>query len=200
MNALRIWPIAFLLVVAIPSVAEAHSVTTGLGPFYDGATHLALSPDDWLGLVAVALLAGLCGPQASRWMLVVLPGMWLLGALPALFLTQVPILPGLSILSFMAVGLLVALDVKLPAWGIALIAGLFGLIHGLFNGTALSQANGDMLNLMGIVVGVFVVSLLVSAAVVSLRPAWARIAVRVAGSWVVAVGMLMLGWLMRGTV
>jgi hypothetical protein len=44
-----------------------------------------------------------------------------------------------------------------------------------------------------------IVALLVSAAVVSLRAAWTRIAVRVAGSWVAAVGMLMLGWLAQGT-
>ena len=37
-----------------------------------------------------------------------------------------------------------------------------------------------------------------SAAVVPLRAFWARIAVRVAGSWVVAVGILMLGWLSYG--
>jgi hypothetical protein len=42
-------------------------------------------------------------------------------------------------------------------------------------------------------------SLFVSAGVVSLRAAWTRIAVRVAGSWVAAVGMLMFGWLVRGT-
>jgi len=49
------------------------------------------------------------------------------------------------------------------------------------------------------VVTVLVIALLVSAAVVSLRAAWTRIAVRVVGSWVAAIGMLMFGWLARGT-
>jgi len=43
------------------------------------------------------------------------------------------------------------------------------------------------------------VALPTSAAVVTLRAAWALIAVRVAESRVAAVGMLMLGWLVRGT-
>ena len=53
-------------------------------------------------------------------------------------------------------------------------------------------------SLFGIVVSALALALFISAAVVSLRASWARIAVRVAGSWVAAVGMLMLGWLFRG--
>jgi hypothetical protein len=44
-----------------------------------------------------------------------------------------------------------------------------------------------------------VIALLFSAAVVFPRAAWTRTAVRVAGSWVAAMGMLMFGWLVRGT-
>jgi hypothetical protein len=32
---------------------------------------------------------------------------------------------------------------------------------------------------------------------VQLRASWARIAVRVAGSWIAASGLLMLGWAVR---
>ena len=44
----------------------------------------------------------------------------------------------------------------------------------------------------------FVLVALISAFVVSLKKNWARIVVRVAGSWVAAMGMLMFGWLIRG--
>lgn len=50
-------------------------------------------------------------------------------------------------------------------------------------------------SLFGIVLAALLLVLLASAAVVPLQAFWARITVRVAGSWVVAVGMLMLGWL-----
>jgi hypothetical protein len=53
--------------------------------------------------------------------------------------------------------------------------------------------------LFGLVLAVLTLALLTSAAVVPLRAFWARIAVRVAGSWVAAVGLLMLGWLAQGT-
>lgn len=200
MRLLRDVPAVLAVLVLAPSVAQAHLVNTGLGPFYDGAMHLALSPDDLLGLFAAALLAGLRGPQAGRWTLAILPVAWLVGAMAGLLVPGVPELPGLSILSFVALGFLVALDVKLPAWGVSTLAGLFGLMHGLFNGVALYETDAGMLNVLGIVTTAFILVLLVSAAVVSLRPAWTRVAVRVAGSWVVAVGMLMFGWLFRGAV
>jgi hypothetical protein len=39
---------------------------------------------------------------------------------------------------------------------------------------------------------------LVSALVIKLRPPWTKIAVRVIGSWIVASGLLLLGWAARG--
>jgi hypothetical protein len=46
---------------------------------------------------------------------------------------------------------------------------------------------------------VFVLIVLATAFVVQLRAYWARIAVRVAGSWIAASGLLMLGWSLRGS-
>ena len=67
----------FTILLLAPAYVQAHLVTSGLGPFYDGAMHLALSPDDLLGLFAAALLAGLCGKQAGRWTVAILPIAWL---------------------------------------------------------------------------------------------------------------------------
>jgi hypothetical protein len=50
---------------------------------------------------------------------------------------------------------------------------------------------------MGIVVGVFTLTALVTALVVPLRAARARVVVRVARSWIAAVGLLLLGWALR---
>lgn len=53
------------------------------------------------------------------------------------------------------------------------------------------------MGLLGIGSVVFVIAALASALVVSVRWDWTRIAVRVAGSWVVAIGLLLLGWTFR---
>jgi urease accessory protein len=186
-----------VVLLAAPSLARAHLVNSGLGPFYDGALHLLMSPADVLGLVAATLLAGLHGARAGRLAAIVLPVTWFLAGLVGLSLPGMLELPWLSVLSFALLGVLVALNPRLPAAAVALIAGLFGALHGLLNGSALAAIGAGWTSLLGIAVSVFVISLLLSAGVVSLRAAWARIAVRVAGSWVAAVGILMFGWMLQ---
>ena len=186
--------------VAFPKVAMAHLVTSGLGPFYDGALHLALSPDDLLGLLAVALLAGLSGPKAARLTTIVLPLAWFVAGCVGLKLAVAEGLSWLSITAFLSVGVLVAMDPRLHPRTVALLAGALGVISGWQNGSALAAGGTGQLAIAGIAVSVFVTILLISAAVVSLRAAWSRIVVRVAGSWVGAVGMLMLGWTLKGAV
>ena len=190
---------AMALSVLSPAPAMAHLVTSGLGPFYDGALHLAMSPDDLLGLIAVTLLAGMHGAMTGRLTVMVLPIAWFVAGLVGLNLPVTIYLPWLSFLSFMFMGVLVAINPKLHPKAVASLAGLFGVIHGLFNGSALAAIGAGPLALSGIAVTVLIAGLLISAFVVSLRSAWTRIAVRVAGSWVAAVGMLMFGWLVKGT-
>ena len=60
---------------AIP--AEAHLNSTGMGPVYDGLLHFLLSPEDFVSVLALALLAGLRGAAFGRRTLFVLPGAWL---------------------------------------------------------------------------------------------------------------------------
>jgi hydrogenase/urease accessory protein HupE len=183
---------------AAPSLAHAHLVNSGLGPVYDGALHLLMSLDDLLGLLAIAMLAGLCGARASRLAVLSLPGAWLLTGLIGLRLPLAFELPWLSALSFVVLGALVALDLKLPAPLVAILAALFGALHGLLNGSALAAVGAGPSSVFGIAAAALIIALLVSALVTPLREAWQRIVVRVAGSWVTAVGILMLGWWVRG--
>jgi hypothetical protein len=61
----------------------------------------------------------------------------------------------------------------------------------------MAQAKLGALGVVGIVSTLFVVVALAAAMVVAIRVHWARIAVRVAGSWIVAIGLLLLGWSLR---
>lgn len=189
---------AFVLLILWPTTSMAHLVNTGLGPFYDGVSHLAMSPDDLLAALALALLAGLSGAQAGRHVLFLLPPVWLLGGVFGLQFQQEVSLALFSILSFLVIGALVAWDRRLPLMLISGLTCCFGLLHGFLNGTAMAQAGGGFLALFGICLAVFVLTALFAALVVSLRAQWARITVRVAGSWIAAIGILMLGWTYRG--
>lgn len=184
--------------IALPGAAQAHLVTSGLGPFYDGALHLLLSPGDLLGLLALALLAGLRGSNAARPTVIALPIAWLLAGLTGMTVPVTLDLAWLSVLSFMLLGVLVAVDARLPPLIIASLGGAYGALHGLLNGSTLATMGAGVATLLGVVLAVLLLALLTSAAVVPLQVFWARTAVRVAGSWVVAVGMLMLGWMIQG--
>jgi hydrogenase/urease accessory protein HupE len=191
-------PLLVAGLTVLPGPARAHLVTSGLGPFYDGALHLLLSPGDLLGLLALALLAGLRGTAAARAAVVALPIAWLLGGLIGLNLPRTPDLAWLSVSSFTLLGVLVAVDARLPPAIIAALAGGYGVLHGLLNGATLARMGTGVASLSGIVLAALLLVLLASAAVVPLRAFWVRTVVRVAGSWVAAVGLLMLGWFARG--
>lgn len=177
--------------------AEAHLVTTGLGPVYDGIAHLALSPADLAVVVVLTLLAAMRGPRQGRWLLVLLPAMWLAGGLAGLLFPINANFGWATGLSFLLAGALVAADRNLPLPVVATLAAVIGAIHGFLTGAALAGVPYAMLELTGSLVAVFVVVTLIAGLVVSLKAFWARIAVRVLGSWIAATGLLMIGWTLR---
>jgi hydrogenase/urease accessory protein HupE len=185
---------AFLMAAA---PADAHLNTTGMGPLYDGLMHFMLSPEDLIPVFALALLAGLRGAAYGRRALFVIPAAWLAGGLAGLSAAAAGPHPVVAAGWFLVLGALLAADVNLSLRLATGIAALLGLYHGYFNGTGLGSSISSAVVLLGLVFGIFVVVALVSAFVVRLRAHWARIAVRVAGSWIAASGLLMLGWAMR---
>jgi urease accessory protein len=190
---------ALLIWASCPGRASAHLVNSGFGPFYDGVVHLFVTPEDILVVVAVALLAGLGGKKYGRAVLFLLPLAWLVGGVAG---RMTHLAAGLSMLSavlLIASGALVvvASDRWLSMRVVAAFALTIGLVHGFFNGAALAGANSGSLAVGGIVCAAFVVVALLAGQVASLQKEWARIMVRVAGSWIGAIGLLMLGWAAR---
>ena len=83
------WLLIVLVAVgAIPQTAQAHLVNTGFGPFYDGITHLFVSPADLITVLAIAMFAGLRGLAPARYTMFVLTGAWMLGAFVSLRLSS----------------------------------------------------------------------------------------------------------------
>ena len=170
-----------------------------MGPFYDGAIHLVVSPDDLLGVIALALLAGLNGRRMGRQMLCLLPASWVVGGCLGLLQSAEVVAPTASALSFLVPGVLLALDARLPRAALLALASLFGVFHGYLNGTLAAEAGLGMTGLMGATLAVLVLAILLGAFAATLPAGdWRRMAVRVMGSWIAAVGLLMVGWTLRG--
>ena len=194
---MRVMITAFLL-LCWPVCASAHLVTTGLGPVYDGIGHLVMTPEDLIPVLAIALYAGMRGASPGRCALFVLPVAWFLGGLLGVFIAGLPPLPTPAI-SILILGVLIAVDFKLSDRLFLVIVLAVGFVHGALNGVALKDSAG-VLGLVGIMATLFVVVALFSALIVSLEKPWTRVVVRVAGSWVAAIGMLMFGWMFRGQI
>jgi urease accessory protein len=189
--------LALLLLLAMcPVPTQAHLNSTGMGPIYDGLLHFLLSPEDIVPVIALALFAGLRGPEYARRALFLLPGFWFIGCLVGTTATRSVSLP-LTAVSFLVFGGLVAANVQLSLRTTSVLAMLFGLLHGYLNGEGLNCTLFTVVSYLGLITGIFVLVALVTAFVIRLRSPWARVAVRVAGSWVVASGLLMLGWAAR---
>jgi hydrogenase/urease accessory protein HupE len=185
-------------VVLLPASAEAHLVTTGLGPVYDGISHFLFSPDDLVPVLAMALLAGMNGAAAGRRALFMLVLGWFAGGCAGLVAGSTSLPGSMTAASFLGLGVLTAVDRRLPAGAIGALALAVGGLHGWLNGAGIAAAGREGLGLLGIVGAAFVLAALGAAFAASRRVHRARIALRVAGSWIAAVGLLMLGWSLRG--
>ncbi len=196
-SRLPLYAFAFfvLLMGALP--AEAHLNTTGMGPVYDGLMHFLMSPEDFIPVLALAFLAGLRGANYGRRALFTIPAAWLLGGLIGLSAVAANPHPFIAAGWFLLLGILLAANARISLPLTTGIAALLGLYHGYLNGTGMGASSDAAVALLGLVFGVFVLVALAAAFVVRLRAEWARIAVRVAGSWVAASGLLMLGWAVR---
>ena len=186
--------------LAAPGLAQAHLVVTGMGPVYDGITHFALSPEDSLPTVALALYAGLRGPSHSRMLLGVLPAAWFAGGLLICLSGLMPpptLLPIATALLFLGVGGLLAANLELSPRHCAYAAGVLGLIRGAADLAGAPATGSSLLNLIGMCASVFCLFALAVSVTLPLRRFWMIIAARVAGSWVAAAGLLLAGWIIR---
>lgn len=108
---------------------------------------------------------------------------------------MVPDLPGVDMvdaLSFVALGLLVAAALTLPLALTVALGLLLGLGHGYANGGAMEPDSAVHLFVLGVATMGTVTVTMMAALVVSLERDWQRIAVRVVGSWIAAIGLMML--------
>lgn len=166
----------------------AHAVNTGLGPFVDGLIHPLVSPDDLIAVIALSLLAALRGLRSARQAVLFLPASWFMAS--CLFSFEGNLWAVLSTLVTCLLGVVVAADAPIPTPMVAVLAMAVGVLHGGINSEGLLQAIGTSLTLL-LLVAFF------AGQTVLIQQGTPRIVARVVGSWIAAIGMLALGWIMR---
>lgn len=183
----------------IPANAEAHLVTSGMGPLYDGISHFALSPEDFLPVLALAFFAGLRGAMHARVTLAILAFAWLAGGIAALsgvsFPATVP--PAATAGLFLLIGVLLAANKDLSPNACALIGCALGLVRGEADLANVGANPSSALALIGMMSSAFVVFALATSVTLPINRFWMIVAARVSGSWLAALGLLFAGWILR---
>lgn len=169
-----------------------------MGPFYDGMSHVFLTPDDLLGIAALALFSGLCSRRCGRHVVWILPASRVAGGAAGLLQQNELIFPVATAVSCLALGALLAVQEKIPLAAVDVLALAFGFFHGFLNGTTVADADLGIAGLLGIGVAVFGLTAFLSAFAASVTKEWMKIGVRVAGSWIAATALLMVAWALRG--
>lgn len=183
--------------LSAPGTAEAHLVGVRFGDFYAGAIHPVTALEHALPWLAMGVLAAMQGPERGRWVVPAFPLGLAVGTALALVVHQEPVVSVLNVASFVILGGLIAAAWPLPAPVLAGIALLTGLTHGYENGTAMTLETDRLLFVSGVAgVGYVLVTLVTAVTVGFLRnsAAWRRIGLRALGSWIAAVGIMLLGF------
>jgi urease accessory protein len=196
MVAARRRAVAGLGLVLIASAAEAHTPFVGVGDFYAGMLHPVTALEHVLPIVALGLLIGQrLSVRKIQWLLVVFPLIFALGATAAWWIQSLPGVTLINLLSAAVLGLLIALAWPAPPTLVYALATLFGLTHGFANGINAASGIRPLQFISGLALSVFLLLAYVAGGtdyLLKRKLGWLSIAVRVAGSWIAAVGILVV--------
>lgn len=186
--------IAAALLAAAPGLAHAHLASDRFGDFYGGMLHPVTALEHLVPLMALGLLAGLQRSPVGGSVLLAAPLGLLIGAAIALAVPWLPAVPWVNKISFVVLGLLVAAAWRLPTAAVIALGVFFGLTHGYANGLAIEPGTNVLLFIAGVAAsGLILVGwcAAISSKVAS-HAIWGRIAVRALGSWIAAIGLMVV--------
>ncbi|MEP9356900.1 HupE/UreJ family protein [Xanthobacter sp. KR7-65] len=158
-----------LALCAIPlAPALAHTGSGVQEGVLSGFLHPLLGPDHLVAMVAVGLWGAQLGNPAIWVLPITFPLVMAVGGLLGISGIDIPFVEPLIAISGIALGMMVALNVRPPLWAAAILVGVFAVFHGYAHGQELPEAADavayavgfvvatGMLHLLGILIGVLV--------------------------------------------
>ena len=186
-------PIAFLTVLLLaPVTAWAHVESGQAGGFVSGLSHPVSGLDHVLAMIAVGLWGAQLGAPAVWLLPVAFPMMMAFGGM--LGLMGIPV-PGIEIgiaVSGIVLGALILGEKKMPLIAALLIVAFFAIFHGHAHGTELEAGQNAMLYSLGFVICTGTLHGIGIAMGLVHRWQFGRLALRGAGSLVMAGGLFFL--------
>ena len=164
----------------------------GVGDFYAGMLHPMTSVECVVPIIALSLLAGQQGRRSAIGILVSFPLAIALGALLGLGYPAIPYIAVANTAAMVVLGILVAsrcaLSIYLSVW----LSTVLGVAIGWVNGRELTPDTSPFRFTLGLaLVGLLLVSYGIGL-VRQLKAPWEQVGIRVVGSWIATVGILVL--------
>lgn len=194
----RLYGPAVLGVCLLPATSHAHAPIEGVNEIINGLLHPIITPSHLLILLGLGLWIGQRQPLDLKTPLLIfapVSALALAGTTTGLITTVYsPILLALAL----AGGLLVATAKELPPLVIQLLTGGAALLIGLDS----RVENGDTLAVIKTLTGIWIGLLIVLCDVAiygsyATKRKWMQVGTRVLGSWIVAISMLVLAFVLR---
>jgi len=183
------------LLLLLPALACAHGWGGKNTPLYDGILHVLLNPSFILPIAGVALLASRGGrEQLALAQLLLAIGVALGAAIIFIGLNWSAIAVA-NRLFIVAAGLLVVLDAPLPQPAVLTMVLLGGALTGHELLGSEPPAGNPLWFCSGAVLGAMVLQGGVGGLTLLARAPWGTVAVRIAGSWIAAIGIIYAGFL-----
>jgi hydrogenase/urease accessory protein HupE len=123
------------------------------------------------------------------------------GALLSIVLPHLGFVPILNVATFAFLGLILATALVIPAPAFLALGTISALLNGYENGQEMAAATDRLLFIVGTAtIGYAFVALVTGAAFAFLEGpgSWRPIALRAGGSWIAAVGIMVLGYQLTG--
>ena len=180
-----------------PNVVFAHLASGRFGDFYAGSLHLLTAIEHLIPMLALGLLAGQQGAKASRIMTVSIPIALITGTVLGIIISELSFSIYVNSFSFLLVGGLIALNKTLSSWLIFTMAAILGITHGYSNGIAVEPTLSAFNFTLGVAISGLVIVTICAGLVISINKEWQKIAVRVTGSWIAAIGLISLPMLFK---
>jgi urease accessory protein len=182
-------PWVLLCILALPTAVTAHPIK-GVGDFYAGMLHPLTALEFVLPWIALALFAGQQGRKAALLTLGIFPLALMSGAALATTVQPPSWVAAMNLATIPLLGLAVALAYSCPNTITIALVTVVGLLHGLANGAEVTATMSAWRFIPGLACAAILVLAYGIGLVRSLQKPWTRIAVRVAGSWIAAAGIM----------
>lgn len=180
------------LATLTPIPAFAHPMK-GVGDFYAGMLHPLITIESVLPLVAFSLLAGKQRREAAIPLLTVFPTSLIVGAVLAKAVIARSYLLLMQLILTAILGILVATEQHVAVWILVAISAVLGILVGCTNAVEVLGRVSALRFVAGLAVSGLLLLVYGNGLVRNLKAEWSRVAIRVVGSWIAAVSILVLG-------